>query len=150
MVICRILIIVFLTLGIWSCQKSEPTYQTTSGESIKLSSFRGKWVIINYWASWCAPCYQEVPELNALATKRSKDVVLLGVNYDKVDKETIDKLSKKLGIKFQVLLSDPAPFLGINHIPKIPTSIVIDPKGKVHTQLIGIQTTRSIEHALKS
>jgi len=140
----------WLLLLLISCQGSEPVFNDTNHQTVKLSNLKGQWVVLNYWASWCASCYQEIPELNALANDPSNQIVVLGVNYDQVDSGQIVALATQLGIQFPTLLTDPGPYLKLNPPKVLPSSIIIDPKGRIHAQLAGLQTKRSIETMLTS
>ena len=140
------LFILFLT----GCHQ-EKSYSDLNGKIIRLSDFRNKWIIINYWADWCKPCYEEVPELNAFNQKYAmKNAVILGVNYDGASVEQLKQWVKKLGIEFTVITSDPAKQLGIDPIPGLPTSIVIDPKGRIKKYLFGPQTQKSLNAVIGS
>jgi len=61
-----------------------------NGEPLALSEFRGQWVVLNYWATWCAPCRKEIPELSALHQQR-QDVTVLGIAYEDVDAEMFEE-----------------------------------------------------------
>jgi thiol-disulfide isomerase/thioredoxin len=134
-----LLITLALLLAACSAQPASP-----------LQDYRGKWVIINYWATWCKPCYQEIAELNAFyAAHQNKDVILLGVNYDHASPEQLPKLIKQIGAKFPMLSIDPAQQLGIKEIAALPTTYLIGPDGKVKKVLLGEQTRKGLEAALR-
>jgi thiol-disulfide isomerase/thioredoxin len=144
----------FLTLT--ACAQNT-TLQTLDGKIFRWSDYRGKWVLINYWASWCAPCRKEIPELNAFYQAHKKDVVVLGVNYNQemvLGKNYAQSLSElhrtvsAVGIQFPVLRTDPAQSLGINEVESIPTTYLIDPNGKLQTPLLGAQTQRDLERIM--
>ena len=77
---CALVILVSLS----GCS-NEPSYRLADGDSISFSELRGDWVVINYWAEWCAPCRKEIPELNelpAIAAEQGAVFKVFGVNYD--------------------------------------------------------------------
>jgi len=121
------------------------------GKSFDFSSYRGKWVLINYWASWCSPCKKEIPELNAFY-KAHKDgnVVLLGVNYDGLGQEILPKVISEAHIAYPNLLRDPAPALKLGKIPGIPVTFVFTPEGILKQKLFGEQTVASLERVIKA
>jgi len=121
-----------------------PTLTTLSGKQQPLSHFRGKWVFINYWATWCKPCVKEVPMLNQLI-KDHKNLRIFGVNFDEKRPSAIRANAKKLGIRFPLLLNNPAPALGIDSLSVLPTTLVISPGGKLIKTLQGEQTKSSLE-----
>lgn len=126
------------------------SYRDTQGHEIKLSQLAGKWLIINYWASWCRPCYEELPELNAFYRQnKDKNVVLLGVNYDQVTPDKLPELMKRMHIQFPVLTRDPAAELGIQHVPGLPATYVFSPDGTLRQRLLGRQTQKTLQAAIQ-
>lgn len=134
-----------------ACGEQRPRASLTplNGNSISFQSLEGKWVIFNYWASWCHPCFKEIPELNAFY-KQTKDtgVVLYGVNYDHVSKDTLEKIIKKMSIDYPNLIGDPAKSLGLGNIPGLPATYIFDPKGRLVKKLYGQQTVKSLTRAI--
>jgi len=107
------------------------TLKSNADKNIKLSELRGQVVMINFWATWCAPCRQEMPLLNRIYEQyRKTGFVLLGVNID--DKpETAKALAQQLGISFPVLFdTDKQVSQGYN-VDAMPSTILIDRSGKV-------------------
>lgn len=109
----------------------------------RLEELRGQWVVINYWAQWCKPCIEEIPELNALDQKYDQ-VTVLGVNYDGANGPELKQQRQKLGVTFASLEADPAAQLGIPRPIVLPTTLIIDPEGQLATTLIGPQTLESL------
>ena len=123
----------------------EGFYQTVQGPVVASSRIEGKWQVINYWATWCGPCITEVPELNDLAHEYSEQLVVLGVDYDAPSEADEAMASiEKMGIQFPVLTLDPAISLGIEPPTILPTTILINPDGKVRDVLVGPQTSASL------
>lgn len=122
----------------------EIVFTTLANKKISLGSLKGKWVVINYWASWCKPCYKEIPALNAFAKKYKEKVEVLGVSYDHVEVDQLPAIIKKMGIEFVTLKYDPALKLGIEHVPGLPATYIINPKGKLVKTLLGEQTEKSL------
>lgn len=120
------------------------------GKAFALSSLKGKWVVINYWASWCHPCKKEIPELNAFyQAYKDHDVVLFGVNYDGLSKDELPKVIQEAHISYPNLLVDPAQSLQLGNIPGIPATYVFSPQGVLQERLLGEQTQASLKKALK-
>lgn len=135
----------FLFIFLTACSQ-QPIFHDVNGNTVKFSDYRGKWVVINYWATWCKPCYQEIPELNNFyKTHNNQGVIMFGVNYDYVSAEQLPALIKRIGAKFPVLTSDPALSLGIKHLSGLPATILIAPDGKVKEILFGVQTQSGLE-----
>jgi thiol-disulfide isomerase/thioredoxin len=139
----------FLSLILLSCHN--PLYaataallQTSNGE-ISFSSLKGKWVFINYWASWCHPCLDEIPVLNRFyAAHRNEPIALFAVNYDGFSKKEQRDLTQQFHIKYPRIEEDPATMLKLGDIRNLPTTFVFNPKGKLHDVLYGGQTIKSL------
>jgi thiol-disulfide isomerase/thioredoxin len=111
-----------------------------------LERLQGQWVVINYWAQWCAPCIKEIPELNRLDQDYT-GVTVVGVNYDGTNGEELELQRQKLGVTFASLESDPAAQLGIPRPVVLPTTLILDPTGRLVATLIGPQTLASLVQA---
>lgn len=117
------------------------------GRPINISNYRGKWVVINYWATWCGPCMQEIPELNQLATNYKNDVVVLGVNYDGLNNTVLRSLAQGYQVQYYFLKAFPISKWGEN--PKsLPVTYIIDPKGNLYKTLLGPQTLANFQAAM--
>ena len=131
-----------------ACKQQETMVEDVEGNLINLSDLRGNWVVINYWASWCKPCYEEIPQLNAFYEAHQKEnITILSVSYDQVDNSKLKAIIKKLGIKYPVLVSDPADHFRIKQIPGLPATYVFSPDGKLKQKLFGAQTLVALELA---
>jgi len=97
-------------------------------------------VFINYWAEWCAPCREEIPELNDFAAAHAQRVRVLSVNFDGVTGEQLSAQIAGLGIAFPTLLTDPRAALGVPPPQGLPETLVIDPQGRLNQVLRGPQT----------
>ncbi|AOS98583.1 Thiol-disulfide oxidoreductase ResA [Microbulbifer aggregans] len=107
----------------------------------------GKTLLINYWAEWCKPCREEIPELNAIAAEHD-DILVLGVNYDALPAEEIAAQAEKLGIEFPVLADDPATLWQRPRPQVLPSTFVIGPDNRWKATLVGPQTAASLVSAL--
>jgi len=102
-----------------------------TGPNMRLQDQRGRVVMVNFWATWCAPCQQEMPHLNRLYQKyRSSGFVLLGVNVDEDSSKAADAAAK-LGITFPVLLDADKRVSKLYDLSTMPSTVLIDRDGKV-------------------
>jgi len=102
-----------------------------SGKNLKLSEHRGEVVMINFWATWCGPCRQELPLLNSLHEKyRKAGFTLLGVNVDDRPDAALS-MRKKLGITFPVLFDSEKRVSRLYDVNAMPSTVLIDRDGKV-------------------
>jgi len=107
------------------------TLRTMDGPNLRLQEQRGRVVLVNFWASWCGPCRQEMPQLNKLYDKyRASGFVLLGVNIDE-DARMATDLATKLGVKFPVLLDTDKKVSRLYDMSAMPATLVIDRDGRV-------------------
>ncbi len=115
------------------------------GQEVALSDFRGQWVLVNYWATWCAPCRKEMPELSELDAKRD-DFVVLGLLYDEAEMDVVHKILKARPVVYPILRIDPfEPPEGLE-IPRVlPTSLLVSPTGLVVERAVGAITADQIE-----
>ena len=112
----------------------------------ELDELRGQWVVINYWAQWCKPCIEEIPELNAL-NEAYDTVTVLGVNYDGATGADLDAQTRSLGVDFSTLENDPSGQLGIPRPVALPTTLILSPRGELKETLLGPQTLDSLSLA---
>jgi thiol-disulfide isomerase/thioredoxin len=113
-----------------------------------LKDLKGQWVLVNYWAQWCKHCIEEIPELNKLNESRKK-LTVLGVNYEGASGEVLKEQETRLGVAFTTI-TDPSAELGIARPVVLPTTLLIDPAGRVVNQLVGPQTVESLEAAIEA
>ena len=107
------------------------TLHTLGGPNLRLQELRGKVVLINFWASWCGPCQQEMPRLNALYEKyHAAGFVLLGVNVDEEVRHA-SEVANRLGLKFPVLLDTEKSVSTLYDLSSMPSTVIVDRDGKV-------------------
>jgi peroxiredoxin len=109
----------------------------TQGKAHTLSDYRGKVVIVNFWATWCEPCRKEMPSLQrAWERLRAKDVVVLAVNWGEAA-PTVEQFLKDAQVDFPVLLSVDDDMIARWSVKGLPTTFVIDPQGRLAYQVAG-------------
>ena len=107
------------------------TLRAMDGPNMRLQEQRGRVVMVNFWATWCGPCRQEMPQLNRLYEKyKSSGFVLLGVNVDD-DVAKAAELAAKLGVTFPVLLDTEKTVSKLYDVSTMPSTMIIDRDGKV-------------------
>lgn len=111
-----------------------------------LEAFQGRWLYVNYWAEWCAPCLEEIPELNAFHGA-DNGAEVLGINFDQVDSALMAQQAEALAIAFPLALGDPAALFGIQAPEVLPSTYVFDPEGRLVTVLVGPQDGASLRAA---
>lgn len=111
--------------------------KTLDGKQVKLSDYKGKRVIINFWATWCPPCRAEMPDLKKINEK--EDVEVLGVDmYDsEKNKEEVENFVNKKKIDFPILMDEDSSIQSMYQVQAYPTSYMIDSDGKIQFIAIG-------------
>ena len=121
------------------------TLQSLGGGEMSLKEFRGRWVVLNYWATWCAPCRKEIPELSALHDAR-EDIIVLGLAFEDTEIENFEEFLEKFQPSYPMLLVDvyapPEPF-GAPRV--LPTTIVLNPQGIPAKTFLGPVTREQLE-----
>ena len=163
--VLSVFMILFLTAGIWGCQKTaeskEPVYQAddntsgletrnnddlapdftlklTNGKNIKLSDHKGKIVIIDFWATWCAPCRRGIPDLVEIQNKYQKDVLIIGISLDNETKPDVVPFIEQFKINYPVAYATMEVYQAYGNIESIPTSFIVDQTGKIVDKHVGL------------
>lgn len=95
--------------------------------------------MVNYWAEWCKPCRDEIPQLNRVATELESGVAVLGVNYDYLAGAELQQAVDAMAIDFESTGDDPAASLGVPRPKVLPTTYIFNPQGKLAHTLLGPQ-----------
>jgi peroxiredoxin len=137
-----------IVMGLYGCSK-QPDAIDSHGKPLNFSDYRGKWLVVNYWATWCKPCLTELPELNALYQTHADKLLILGVNFDHLPAAEIQKFAEPLQLKFPLLSQFPLEKYGIKDIPTLPVTFLISPEGKLAQALYGPQTSTNLLVAME-
>jgi thiol-disulfide isomerase/thioredoxin len=111
--------------------------QTLDGQSLKMSDLRGRAILINFWATWCEPCRQEMPLLQEYADRYREKLAVLAVNNDEAP-ELVRSFVDELQLRLPVLLDPGAKVTQLYRVRGFPTSVFIDSRGVIRYQHIGI------------
>ncbi len=116
------------------------TLKTLDGQEMTLSKLKGKVVLLDFWATWCAPCREAIPHLiNLQKTYREKGFEVIGMNVDRGDVETVRRFVKSMDIPYPITLT-PEEVLRNYGVTGLPTTILIDKAGKIRQKLLGFSS----------
>jgi thiol-disulfide isomerase/thioredoxin len=116
----------------------------TLGHRHRLADYRGRWVVVNFWATWCVPCIQEIPEIAAFA-RTHPDVVVIGVATDAEDAAKVKRFAAKVGHTYPLVLSDDRVEKQLGHPAALPTTKIYGPDGKLVYDRAGRADTKLLE-----
>ena len=121
------------------------TLPDLNGKSVSLSDFRGKWVVVNYWATWCPPCLEEIPDLVALYEDNRDTLVVLGVDYEEVNQDYLREFVDSHFMSYPIVHMEPKPVTELGPVMGLPTTYIISPQGERVARQEGPVTRDAIE-----
>ena len=131
----------FCILVLVSCQRND--IEVFNGSNTNINDLNGNWILINYWADWCAPCIKEIPELNDFAAE-NKNVKVYTFNFDELEIDELKPIAKRFNIKVPSLVTHPRDIWGIETPPAVPATYFINPNGEIAVSLFRPQTKDSL------
>jgi len=111
---------------------------SVDGKTVKLSDYKGKIVIVDFWATWCPPCRKGIPDLIAIQKEFKNDVVVIGISLDRETKTDVPSFVKNYGINYPIVYGDGKVDRSFGGIEAIPTAFVIDKKGNIVDKHVGL------------
>ncbi|WP_232297854.1 TlpA disulfide reductase family protein [Nitrosospira sp. NpAV] len=123
-------------------------FTDSTGKKLTLSDYKGKWVLINFWATWCPPCLKEIPDLVSLYESR-KDVVVIGIAMDYQNPQTVLKYADSLSISYPIVFGDRKIAAQIGPVSMLPTTYLFDPAGQPAAYKVGLISRESLEEFMR-
>ncbi len=126
-----------------------PDFQVTTldGEPVQLSKLRGRTVVLNFWATWCGPCQQEVPAFARFA-QANPDIPVIGLSVDTISPAKVRRITRDWGINYPIAMA-PSALQATYDISTLPTTVVVGPDGQVKDIHVGVMSERQLARATR-
>lgn len=146
----RLLLLAGFLLATLNVAANEFVFKDMQGKVQRLSDYNGKWVLVNFWATWCPPCLEEIPDLVEMHNARKdKDFVVIGVAMSS-SSDSVISYTRQMGISYPVVLGNDKIAAQIGRIDALPTSYLYDTTGKLVSHQSGMVTREAIETYIRS
>lgn len=132
-------------------EKIEYSLPDLDGVKRNISDFRGKWVVLNFWATWCPPCLKEIPELVEFhEDHHKKDAVVVGIAYEDIKTEALKEFAESYFMSYPILITSPTTKTPFGVISGLPSTFLLSPEGELVATQTGPVTARLIEDFIKN
>jgi thiol-disulfide isomerase/thioredoxin len=138
-------LLAFLAAGAFALSAHAFDLKDTAGKAHHLADYKGRWVVVNFWATWCVPCIQEIPEISAFH-REHPNVIVIGVAMDAQDNPgKVKQFARKVGLDYPLVLADDAVEKQLGSPRALPTTRIYDPTGKVIYDRVGRVSKKFLE-----
>jgi len=136
--------------GAIGSQAAEFELADVSGKKVRLSDFKGKVVVLDFWATWCGPCRVEIPDFVKLQSKyKDKGLEIVGLSLDAVGSSAVAPFLKEHQVNYTMLLANDDTAKSFGGILGIPTTFIIDRQGRIVQKYIGVMPAKTFEEAIQ-
>ena len=151
-VLLKRILLVLLLLSVAGGALAEGfTLTDTKGKVHTLAGYKGKWVLVNFWATWCPPCLEEIPDLNELHdSRKDRDLVVIGIAMDYRSEKQVKDFADSMFISYPIVLGDAKTVAQIGQVPGLPTTYLYNPQGKLKAYNVGALTKKAVESYIAS
>lgn len=144
----RLSLLILLLVGAVSAHAF--TFTDSKGKTQSLDQYKGKWVLVNFWATWCPPCLEEIPDLVALHDDKKNNLVVIGVALDYRDPKEVLQFTDQMMISYPMVLGTHKLAAQVGAIPGLPTTYLFNPQGKQVAYNVGAVTRDAIERYIRN
>ncbi len=121
------------------------------GKTIKAADFKGKIVVLNFWATWCVPCREEIPSLIELHQQYGDDgVIIVGASVDRGGVDLVKRFVERFKVNYPVVIADEKMMRDFGNVEAVPTTFLIDRNGRVAGKHVGFAEKETLEREIKS
>lgn len=129
-------------------QVADFSFKDIDGKAHQFSEYRGKWVIVNYWATYCGPCLSELPALNNIAKKFKDKVVVLGMEAGETPTDELKAFVKAKKVNYPVAPTQDSTMFALGLLYGVPTTFIVSPKGQIVDTHMGAVTVAQLQSYL--
>lgn len=142
--------LLFALMATWAQADEGFKIVDTDGKTHTLAGYKGKWVLVNYWATWCPPCLEEIPDLIALHENKKNNLVVIGVAIDFRSAKQVTDFAEGLMVTYPIVLGGAKVVNQIGPVQGLPTTYLYNPDGKMVAQQVGAITRAAVEAYIAS
>lgn len=144
-------ILSFIALSLFTASAWAFNFTDVQGHPQNLQAYKGKWVLVNFWATWCPPCLKEIPDLISLqAEYGTTRLEVIGIAMDYNDPKQVVNFAGNMHINYPIVLGNPDIAAQIGEIQGLPTSYLYNPAGKIVAYQLGALTKAAVEQYINN
>lgn len=127
------------------------TLKAVDGREVRSSDFKGKVVVVDFWATWCPPCRKEMPEYEALHKKYAeRGLVILGLSLDELEPVEVKRFGEKMRVSYPLIMADADVAEAFGGVQGLPTAFLIDREGNIRHMKVGLSDMSAYEKLIVS
>lgn len=126
------------------------SFKDIDGKAHQFSEYKGKWVIVNYWATFCGPCVAEIPALNSFAKRHKDKVVVLGMEAGETPTDELKQFMDQKKIAYPVIPTQDSTMFALGLVYGVPTTFVVNPQGEIVDTHMGAITSAMLQNYLRA
>ncbi|MBI5938104.1 MAG: TlpA family protein disulfide reductase [Betaproteobacteria bacterium] len=136
---------VLLLLSVLATAAQAFNLTDSNGKVHRLADYKGKWVLVNFWATWCPPCLEEIPDLVALHEDKKNKVAVIGIAMEYKDSKYVLDFADQQMISYPIVLGNNALAKQVGPVRGLPTTYLFNPQGKVVAYNVGALSRADVE-----
>ena len=124
------------------------SFTDTQGHPQSLSAYRGKWLVVNFWATWCPPCLKEIPDFGAFRSAHRDKVQVLGIAMDYDNPQEVREFAARLKMEYPLVLGTDETAARVGKVQGLPTTFIFDPQGRLALHKTGTLDRDALEQVI--
>ena len=149
-VLMSLVVVLAMIAGVITYQHTQPDFKTVSGQGYRWQSLEGQWIVVNYFAEWCAPCLREMPELNALSANPPENTRVFTLNYDLKSPQALSDMAAKYNIQVELIIASENTPLVVPRPSYLPATYIVGPDGEIRKALMGEVTESGLRETISA